>query len=211
MLSITTLSSSHFISLPSVLITKMSRLMGKLPFKGIYTPLRKPLCLPPRRFHYHSFPYSINACQGLVKTYDTLIQARAGFPTRMACVMKRKAKEAREKGEWIDIHDYDHSEPGKYDTIISNVNDEILRTEISEILGIPYLGQVAKRDAGKVAQCIEGYLHSEKCHPILPCVVHTNTGEARWVFFVMDITAPATYLSLQVCPIYTMHKMWYMV
>lgn len=177
--------------------------MGKLPFKGIYTPLRKPLCLPPRRLHYHSFPYSINACQGLVKTYDTLIQARAGFPTRMACVMKRKAKEAREKGEWIDIHDYVPCAPGKYDTVVSNVNDGMLRTEVSEILGISYLGQAAEDDAKKVVKCIDGQLYSPRCHPIIPCVDRAYSGEARWVFFVVDTTAPVTYLSPQVSPIYS--------
>ena len=63
--------------------------------------------------------------------------------------MNRKAQDAREKGEWIDIHDYVPCAPGKYDTVVSNVNDGMLRTEVSEILGIPYLGQAAEDDAKK--------------------------------------------------------------
>lgn len=114
----------------------MSRLMGRLPFKGIYSPFRRPLC-PSPRLPCLSSPYSFEARQVLATTYDAITQAEAGYPTRMARIMNRKAQEAREKGEWIDIHDYNPCAPGKYDTIIRNVNDRMLRTEISEILGIP--------------------------------------------------------------------------
>ena len=175
--------------------------MGKLPFKGIYNPLRKPLC-PPRLPSLCS-PFSFEARQNLVKTYDTITRAKAGYPTRMARIMNRKAQDAREKGEWIDIHDYVPCAPGKYDTVVSNVNDGMLRTEVSEILGIPYLGQAAEDDAKKVVKCIDGQLYSPRCHPIIPCVVRAYSGEARWVFFFVDTTAPVTYLSPQVSPIYS--------
>jgi len=53
--------------------------------------------------------------------------------------------------------------------------------KFQEALGIPYLGKATKEEKSKVVKCIVGCLHGYKSHPILPCVVHTDGGEARLV------------------------------
>lgn len=194
----------HFISLPSTQITPYNHQDVEADGQvALQRDLQSsPQTSLPSSSSFSLLPIFFRSCQDLVKKYDTITRAAAGYPTRMAHIMNRKAQEAREKGGWIDVHDYVPCAPGKYDTIVSNVNDGVLRTEVSEILGIPYLGQAAEDDTKKAVKCIDGQLYSPRCHPIVPCVVRTYSGEARWVFFVVDTTAPVTYLSPQVGPIY---------
>ena len=81
--------------------------------------------------------------------------------------------------------------------MISEVDNRTLRSEISERLGIPYLGKATEDGASRVVKYIDSYLYGYKSHPILPCVA-SSSSETRWVFFIVDTGAPATYLSPQV-------------
>ena len=63
-------------------------------------------------------------------------------------------------------------------------------------MGIPYLDEVTKDEADKVAEKIHDFLYGPKNRLILPCVLSIE-GKARWVFFIED-SAPLTYISTQV-------------
>lgn len=143
--------------------------------------------------------YPVKARQAPSGTYDAIARTLADYPSNINHINEKKWQEARDRGGWIDIHDYDPAAPDEYDVIIRDVDGGKLRTEISEALSIPYLGKATEGDASKVVKYIDGHLYGYKHRPILPCVVHTHNGdEAHWVFFILDTAAPATYLSPQV-------------
>jgi hypothetical protein len=77
------------------------------------------------------------------------------------------------------------------------MNHETLQSEISELVGIPYLKEATKDEADKVAREIRGFLYGRKLRPILPCVLSID-DKSRWVFFVVHSGSPLTYISSQV-------------
>jgi hypothetical protein len=90
----------------------------------------------------------------------------------------------------FDIHDVDARD---IDVLLTDVTDRILRSEITDIVGIPYLEKASKDQTDKVVETCEGFIYGRH-RTILPCVVCLE-DQARWVFFVVDSSAPATYLS----------------
>lgn len=62
---------------------------------------------------------------------------------------------------------------------------------------MPYLGKATEDEASRVVNYINDHLYGHRSYSMLPCV-RTDYGEARWVFFIVDTAAPATYLSPQV-------------
>lgn len=48
-------------------------------------------------------------------------------------------KEAIERGQFVDIHDIGPVDPKDYDVLITDVDNHVLQTEISELVGIPYI------------------------------------------------------------------------
>jgi hypothetical protein len=102
-----------------------------------------------------------------------------------------------ERGEFVDLHDGVGVDPKDYDVLVTDMNNETLESEISELVGIPYLKEATKDEADKVAEEIRGFTYGFRRHQILPCVV--SIGDmARWVFFIVDSGAPTTYISTQV-------------
>ena len=75
-----------------------------------------------------------------------------------------------------------------------DMNDAKLRTEISELIGIPYLQPATKDEADKI---VTGLIYGDKYRVIFPCVVGYKS-KAYWIFFLLDLGAPVTYLSSQV-------------
>jgi len=82
---------------------------------------------------------------------------------------------------------------GDYD----DMNSDTLHSEISKLLDIPYLKEVTKDEAGKVASQIRGYMYGQKLHLMLPCVLSFK-DKARWVFFIVDLEAEDTFISTEV-------------
>ncbi|KAH0612345.1 uncharacterized protein H6S33_010397 [Morchella sextelata] len=74
----------------------------------------------------------------------------------LAYFTRKRQQEAKERGEFIDIHDIGGTDPGDFDVLISDVDDEKLRGEVTEIVGIPYHAEATKEDAiGKTSDLFD--------------------------------------------------------
>ena len=102
-----------------------------------------------------------------------------------------------ERGEFVDIHDIGGTDPKDYDVLLTDMDNHLLHSEISELVGIPYLKKTTKEEADNVVGEIRGFVYGRKFREILPCVL-TIHDKARWVFFVVDSAAPLTYISSEV-------------
>ena len=93
--------------------------------------------------------------------------------------------------------------PEDYDVLITDMSDNKLRTEIAELLGVPYLQKATKDEANKKIEIATGMTYATsitdgaKFRMVFPCVVSFKDN-ARWVFFIVDTSAPLTYLSAHV-------------
>jgi hypothetical protein len=115
----------------------------------------------------------------------------------MTFFTEKKAKEAIDRREFIDIHDVGGVDPEDFDILITDMTDNNLRSDVAELIGMPYLGKATADEASKVVDVGHGIVYGRKLHPILPCIVSSN-DKARWVFFLYNTGAPLTYLSAQV-------------
>lgn len=79
----------------------------------------------------------------------------------------------------------------------TDVTDEILRTEIAELVGIPYLSRATQDESNKKVDIGSGFLYGDTYCPIFPCVVKFRE-RAHWVFFIVASGSPGTFLSAQV-------------
>jgi hypothetical protein len=96
-----------------------------------------------------------------------------------------------------DICDISNLELNNYDVLITDIDEEILRNEISRYFGIDYLAKATEDDARRDIDAINGYLYGEGRRAMVPCVV-SNGNKAHWVHFVVGTCAPATFLSEKV-------------
>lgn len=109
----------------------------------------------------------------------------------------RRANDAIRRGEYVDIHDVGGPNPKDYDVLISDVNYNILRGEVSVLGGIPYLQKATKTEAEIVLEEGQAMLFGPKLRVIFPAVVR-NQGSAYWIYFIVDTGSPLTYISTQV-------------
>ncbi|KAH0563012.1 hypothetical protein GP486_002418 [Trichoglossum hirsutum] len=102
----------------------------------------------------------------------------------------RKKRQSRRHRRRID--------PKDYDVLITGVGDDVLRSEISELVGIPYLEEAAVNDeADGMPDRIYGFVYGRMFRMIFPCLLSIE-DKAHWVFFLVDDGAPLTYISTQV-------------
>jgi hypothetical protein len=111
--------------------------------------------------------------------------------------VRKNLEEARDRGEFIDIHDVGNVDPKDYDVLITDVNDEKLQSEIAKVMGIPYHTKATEADANKVVKISDGIVYGRMLRMKFLCVV-SHAGKAHWIFFIADSGAPLTYLSAQV-------------
>lgn len=90
-------------------------------------------------------------------------------------------KETKECGQYVDLHDIGGVDPMDYDVLISDINHEKLRGEISDIVGIKYHAEATKEDANKVVETGDCYIYGRKFRTIFPAVVDDGS-QAYWVF-----------------------------
>jgi len=109
---------------------------------------------------------------------------------------QKKAKENRERGTFVDIHDIGGPDPKEYDVLLTDIDYGKLSSEISKLVGIPYLKEATREEANKEVEKVHGFAYGKKSRLILPCTVSIG-DTARWVFFIVDSGAPITYLSTQ--------------
>ena len=129
-------------------------------------------------------------------SYEMISRRLSSNVDPQAYFTRKRQLEARERGEFVDIHDIGN-DPEDYDVLITDIQHETLETTISEELGIPYLSKAAQAKPKDVVQVAHGYIYGPKRRTIVPFVVG-HGEEARWVFFVVASWAPLTYLSIQV-------------
>jgi hypothetical protein len=166
----------------------MLKLLNRQAFKALRNPFRGPL----QTRHVHSapaLPFSGPA------SYATLERRFSdSSPNPISFFAQKAAKEAAERGEFVDVHDIGDVDPKDYDVLITDVNNNTLHSEISELAGIPYLKETTKDEADKVVRELPAFLYGERFRMILPCVVIVD-DKARWVFFIVNTGSPLTYIS----------------
>ncbi len=183
----------------------MFRLPNRQTFKALHSPLRgplrsprhSPLCSP---LHYPLRLSSSRAMQVPFSgppTYDTVAQRFSSYPNPLAFFARKRQEEARDRGEFVDIHDIGGVDPKDFDVLITDIDDEKLRSEIAEVMGIQYLAKATEADANTVVEIGRGYIFGRNIRTIFPCVV-SHDGKAHWVFFIVASGVPLTYLSVQV-------------
>jgi hypothetical protein len=152
-------------------------------------PLRNPLHA--RYVHIEQAPYSGPP------SYTTIARRFSCQPNPLIYFTDKRAKEAKERNEFIDIHDIGPVDPKDYDVLLTDITDNMLRIDIAEIVGIPYLDKATEGDANKLVEIGHGILYGQRLRTIFPCVV-TFLDKAHWVFFIVDGGSPLTFISSQV-------------
>jgi hypothetical protein len=176
----------------------MLRLPSRQALKALRNPFRSPLPNPLRGPLQTRHLYTAPAPFSGPPSYATLTRRFSdSSPSPISFFGQKRAQEAIERGEFVDIHDIGGTDPKDYDVLITDMNHETLQSEISELVGIPYLKEATKDEADKVAREIRGFLYGRKLRPILPCVLSID-DKSRWVFFVVHSGSPLTYISSQV-------------
>jgi hypothetical protein len=176
----------------------MLRLPSRQALKALRNPSRSPLPNPlripvqARHLNNASAPFS-----GPPSSTTLARRFSASSPNPVSCFAEKAAQEAIERGQFVDIHDITGVNPKDYDVLFSDVGEDTLHTNISKLVGIPYLKEATKEEVDKVVDEINGTLYGEAFRMILPCVLSAE-DKARWVFFIVDSGAPATYVSKEV-------------
>ena len=115
----------------------------------------------------------------------------------MSFLVKKKAEEAKKRGEFVDVHDIGGVDPESFDVLITDIDKGTLHSDISELVGLPYLKEATEEEANEVVTIAPGFVYGKLVRNILPCVVSIK-GKARWVFFLVDPGSPLTYISAEV-------------
>jgi len=87
--------------------------------------------------------------------------------------------------------------PNKYDILLTDVNEEDLKTEISTFLGSKYLSETSPLSSPQPT--IHGILYGIYNRSFLPLVVAVRKSPSVVVHFLFDSGSPFTYLSEEVC------------
>lgn len=133
------------------------------------------------------------------KTYAIIAPNLAFYPTLLNKISDVNRGKSRERDEFVTVNEYDGVKPQSYDVLLTDINDNTLRGEISEGLGVQYLEKAVGVDAARPVDFINGYLHGVRRHPVLACPVYKNeVTEALWVIFILNTGAPSTYLCSKV-------------
>lgn len=133
-------------------------------------------------------------------SYTNIARRFASHPNPLGYFDEKNSEEAVKRGQLVDIHDVSTTGPNDFDVLITDVSDQTPRTEISELVGIPYLQKANKEEANKRIEIGSGFLYGNASRPIFPCVVKFEGEEERahWVFFLVDSCSPSTFISAQV-------------
>jgi len=98
---------------------------------SIFSHFRNPLLI--RHAHTKPVPFSGPP------SYATINRRFSSEPNPIHFFADKKANEAIERGQFIDIHAIVPMDPEDYDVLMTDMSDNKLRTEIAELLGVPYL------------------------------------------------------------------------
>ena len=175
----------------------MSILTSRQTFKVLYSHLRHPLLRPrPSAYHVGSLqvPFSESP------SYDGLARRFSSYPSPLKLSAPGSWQKATDSSGYVDIHDIQSIsdlELNNYDVLIMDLNETALRTEVSKVFSIDYLAKATEDDAKREVDIINGYLYGAGRRAMVPCVVSYG-NKAYWVHFLVDTSAPATFLSEKV-------------
>ena len=180
----------------------MSTLTSQQTFKVLCShlshPLRHPLRHLPRRPLRPSSSNHVGSLQAPFSGYDTRRFSSYPSPLKLSALVSRQ--KATDSSEYVDIHDLrsiSGLELYNYDVLITDVNENALRTDVSKFFGIDYLAKATEDDVKRKVDVINGFLYGEGRRAMVPFVV--NRGDhAYWVHFIVDTGAPVTFLSEKV-------------
>jgi hypothetical protein len=159
-------------NLPSKRVLKVLRNPFRSPFPN---PLRGPQT---RHLHHEPAPFSGPP------SYATLARRfSASNPNPIRFFAQKAANKA--------------IEPNNYDVLSTETHDDTLHSEISKLVGIPYLKEATKGEADNVAKKIHGIVYGQKFRMMFPCVLNIE-DKARWIFFTVHTGSPLTYISPEV-------------
>jgi hypothetical protein len=113
-------------------------------------------------------------------SYAAMNERFSSYPRPLILFTEKKEKEAIERGEFVDIHDPSGPDPSHFDVLITDVDDCLLRSDISELIGIPYLKEATKDEANQMLETTSGLIYSRHSRLLFPCVVGVE-NKARWV------------------------------
>jgi hypothetical protein len=173
-----------------------------------HSPIRSPLCNPLQLSasrHFHNNTVQAPFCGP--PSYDTINRRFSSQPNPAHFYAAKRSQEARERGDFADIHDATGVGPGDYDVLITDVTDKKLRTEFSELIGIEYLAKATEAEANKTFDIGKAIIFGPFRRTIFPCVVN-HEDNAHWVFFLVDNSSPGTYLSQAVSMITCRENIW---
>ena len=142
--------------------------------------------------------HSVQAPYTGPRTYDTVVRRFSSDIDPQGYYINKRQEQAKERGEFVDIHDIGGPDPNQYDVLISDVDHDKLRHEIAEMVGIPYHSPASKEEAGKVINIGECFIYGRNFRTIFPAVVTHRSGKGLWVFLLVNSGSPMTYLSAQV-------------
>jgi hypothetical protein len=169
----------------------MLRLSSRQALKAPQNPLRNLPSLRGRlQLHnatllHHTLPFSGPP------SYATIARRwSSSNPSPISLLAKEKNEEAKKRGEFVDIHDVVWDD-------FSDMDSNTLHSDISKLVGIPYLMEATKDEADKVVTSIQGFVYGQLFRSILPCVLSIG-GMSRWIFFLVTTGSPLTYISAEV-------------
>jgi len=121
-------------------------------------------------------------------SYTTIARRFSSDVDPQTYFTRKRQQDAKERGEYVDIHGIGGTDPADYDVLITHIKHETLETTISEELGISYLSKVTEAEAKKVVRVGNGYIYGRKDRTIIPFVV-SRKGEACWFFSLSTVDA----------------------
>jgi len=149
----------------TVVTTNMFRLLSRQAVKALPRPGLRLSTDTSRQIHSEQLPYTGPP------SYETIARRFSSSQVDpQAYFTRKRQEEAKQRGEFIDIHDIGR-DPNDYDVLITDVKHETLETTIAEELGIPYLSRATESQAKKVVQVGNGYIYGSKFRGIIPLVV----------------------------------------
>ena len=175
----------------------MLRLPCQQGVKALCKRLRNPLCNPLRNPVHARYVHIEQAPYSGPPSWATITRRFSSRPSPLIYFTNKRDEEARERNEFIDIHDMGGVDPNSYDVLLSDINDNMLRSDVAEIVGIPYLSKATKDDARKMVGIGHGIIYGETGRLIFPTPV-SFLDKAYWVFFIVDTGSPLTFISSQV-------------
>src|SRR5271154_6641847 len=176
----------------------MLKLLSRQALKALRSPFHSsfpnPLCGPLQTRHLYTVPAPFSR----PPSYATLTRRfSTSSPSPISFFGEKREKEATERGEFIDIHDMGGTDTKDYDVLLAGIDNNMLQSEISELVGIPYLKKATKDEADKVATKLHGFVYGQNSRLIFPCVLSID-DKAHWVFFIVASGSPLTYISTEV-------------